>query len=150
MKRSLVIGGFVGVLLLAALAGSAIAQGGNAQLGGTVQDVSKALIPGASVTAKNTGTGIAVTQVTNESGTYSFPVLQPGTYEVSAQLPGFKTSLQKDVALPYAGQVRLNFTLEVGAVSSTVDVTVAQDSILRESSASVGDVLSKEKIENLP
>ena len=69
------------------------------------------------VTAKNVGTGVALNQVTNESGAYSFPVLQPGTYEVSAELPGFKRSVHKDVALPYAGQVRLNFTLEVGAVT---------------------------------
>jgi len=149
MKRFLVIGGFA-VLLLAGFAGIAVAQGGSAQLGGTVQDASKALIPGASVTAKNSGTGVTVTQVTNESGAYSFPVLQPGTYEVSAQLPGFKTSLQKDVALGYAGQVRLNFTLEVGTINSTVDVSVAQDAILRDSSATVGDVLTRDKIDSLP
>src|SRR5688572_4791129 len=149
MKRSFVSGGLAS-LLLAGLAVSAIAQGGSAQLGGIVQDVTRALIPGATVTARNVDTGITVTQITNESGVYSFPVLQPGTYEVSAELPGFKRTVERAVALPYAGQVRLNFTLEVGAVTSSVEVSVERDSVLRESSASIGDVLTKEKIENLP
>src|SRR5216110_837973 len=96
------------MLLLAGSAGSAFAQGGSAQLGGIVQDPAKALIPGAAVTAKNVATGVTAIQLTNDSGTYSFPVLQPGTYEVSAALTGFKNSVQKDVVLPYAGQVRLN------------------------------------------
>jgi hypothetical protein len=149
MRRRLNVGVIV-ALMFAGLAGSAFAQTGSAQLGGIVQDSSSALIPGSTVTAKNVGTGVALTQITNESGAYSFPVLQPGTYEVSAELPGFKKTVHRDVALPYAGQVRLNFTLEVGAVNQTVDVSVAQESVLRESSASVGDVLSRDKIDNLP
>ena len=149
MRRRLNVGVIV-TLMFAGLAGSAFAQTGSAQLGGIVQDSSSALIPGSTVTAKNVGTGVALTQITNESGAYSFPVLQPGTYEVSAELPGFKKTVHKDVALPYAGQVRLNLTLEVGAVNQTVDVSVAQESVLRESSASVGDVLTRDKIDNLP
>ena len=140
----------IAVLLLAVLAGNGFAQGGNAQLGGVVDDPSKALVPGVTITAKNVATGITVKQITNESGIYSFPALQPGTYEVSAELPGFRTSVQK-TDLPYAGQVRVNFTLEIGqATQTTVDVTATTDSILRESSASVGDVLQRSKIENLP
>ena len=54
------------------------------------------------------------TTLSNESGTYNFPVLQPGTYEVSADLTGFKKVVNNEVELPYAGQIRLNFTLEVG------------------------------------
>jgi hypothetical protein len=149
MKRTLFAGAFA-TLLLIGLTGTAFAQAGSASLGGIVQDASKALIPGVTVTAKNVATAVTQTQVTNESGTYSFPVLQPGVYEISAELPGFKRSLQKDVTLPYAGQVRLNVTLEVGDVNQAVDVTVQRDSILRESSASVGDVLTMDKIQNLP
>jgi len=86
MKKVLV-SVWLGVLLLWAVSG--FAQTGNAQLGGIVQDVSKALIPGVSITATNVDTGVMATQVTNESGAYNFPVLQPGTYRVSAELPGF-------------------------------------------------------------
>src|SRR5262249_46691201 len=135
-------------LLLFVSAG--FAQTGNALLGGTVQDPSKALIPGVTISAKNVSTGITTTQITNESGTYNFPVLQPGTYEVSAELPGFKKAVQKDVQLPYASSVRIDFTLEVGAVAQTVEVTAAGNAALRESSASVGDVLTQDRVQNLP
>jgi hypothetical protein len=54
------------------------------------------------------------------------------------------------VQLPYAGSVRIDFTLELGGLSQTVEVTFARDSILRESSASVGDVLTQDRVQNLP
>ena len=144
MRKSL-----LAVLLLAGLAVSAFSQTGNASLGGNVEDPTKALIPGVTITAKNVATGIESRQITNEAGVYNFAALQPGNYEISAELPGFKKSVQK-TELPYAGQVRVNFTLEIGQASTTVDVVSNTDSILRESSASVGDVLPLSKIENLP
>jgi len=137
------------VFLPAVLAGNLFAQTGNASLGGIVQDPTKALIPGVAVTAKNVDTAVTATQLTNDAGVYNFPVLQPGTYEVSAELNGFKKSLQK-AELPYAGQVRANFTLELGASSQTVEITAAATSSLKESSASVGDVLTADKITSLP
>jgi len=81
---------------------AAFPQGGNAQLGGIVSDPTKALIPGVTITAKNVDTGVLTTQLTNDAGVYSFPVLQPGTYEISAELTGFKKTIQK-TDLPYAG-----------------------------------------------
>src|SRR5262249_48640606 len=86
--------------LLLAFSASPFAQTGNAQLGGVVQDPSQALIPGVTITAKNVDTGVTLTQLTNESGVYSFPVLPPGTYEISAELSGFKKSVEK-AELPY-------------------------------------------------
>src|SRR5678815_2896325 len=125
-----VAAGVLGVLLLS-FASSGFGQTGNALLGGTVQDPSKALIPGVTISAKNVSTGITLTQISNESGTYNFPVLQPGTYEVSAELPGFKKAVQEDVQLPYAGSVRIDFTLDVGNLAQTVEVTVAGTAALR-------------------
>ena len=101
------------------------------------------------ISARNVDTGVTAKQITNESGIYNFPVLQPGTYEVTAELPGFKKTVQK-TELPYAVQVHVNFTLEIGQATTTVDVTATTDSILRDSSASVGDVLTKSKIDSLP
>jgi hypothetical protein len=147
MKRFVLVP-FV-VLLFFVLTANSFGQTGNASLGGVVQDPTKALIPGVAVTATNVGTGVAVTQLTNDSGIYSFPVLPPGTYQVSAELAGFKKSVQTS-ELPYAGQVRANFTLELGQASQTVEVTSSADATLRESSASVGDVLTAEKISALP
>jgi hypothetical protein len=126
-------------------------QGINATVGGTVSDPSKALIPGVTVTATNTGTNIANTTVTNESGAYQFPALQPGNYKVSAELPGFQTQTFTDVQLGGAQQVTLNFTLQVAAAAGQqVEVTVAADTVLATTSNSIGTVLPDYKLRDLP
>jgi hypothetical protein len=123
----------------------------NAVVGGTVSDPSKALIPGVTVTATNTGTNIANSTVTNESGAYQFPALQPGTYKVSAELPGFQTQTFTDVTLGGAQQVTLNFTLQVAAAAGQqVEVTVAADTVLATTSNSIGTVLPDYKLRDLP
>ena len=94
-------------------------------------------------------TGIQTNSVTNESGVYNMPGLLPGVYRVSASLPGFQTQTYTDVQLGNAAQVRLNFTLKVAA-ATTVDVTIAADTLLATSSSSVGEVLTQQKVSDLP
>jgi hypothetical protein len=122
----------------------------NSSIGGTVEDASKALIPGVSITASNTATGVETRTVTNESGAYNLPSLLPGKYKVSASLPGFKTHTFSEVELTQGSPIRLNFVLEVGQVASQVDVVVGVDSILAAQGASIGEVLNEERITNLP
>src|SRR6266516_1218615 len=121
----------------------------NATLSGTVSDVSGALIPGVEVTATNSGTGVAATAVTNESGTYRFPSLQPGPYEVKAWLAGFQTQTFR-LALGTAQQIVQNFALQVGVVTQAVEVTTAADQLLTTSSASVGNTLPSNQVVDLP
>src|SRR5438128_5366068 len=127
-----------------------LSQTVNATLGGTVGDATGALIPGVTITATNTGTGIVNTLVTNESGAYNFASLQPGTYKVTAELPGFQTQSYTDVQLGGAQQVRLNFTLQVGGLAQNVEVTIAADTTLATSSNSIGTILPEYKIRDLP
>ena len=122
----------------------------NATLGGTVGDATGALIPGVTITATNTGTGIVNTLVTNESGAYNFASLQPGTYKVTAELPGFQTQTYTDVQLGGAQQVRLNFTLQVGGLAQNVEVTISADTVLGTSSNSIGTILPEYKVRDLP
>ncbi len=139
------------LLLLCLLSGlSAFAQTSNATLGGTVSDSTGALIPGVSMTATNTQTGVVTTVISNEAGAYQFASLQPGTYKVSAELGGFQTQVYNNVALGISQQVRLNFALQVGGVAQSVEVTVAADTLLATSSSSVGSVLPDSKIRDLP
>src|SRR6185369_6667956 len=126
------------------------AQSSNANLSGTVTDTAKALIPGVSVTAKNTDTSVVSTGVTNESGTYNISGLLPGVYTVSAELPGFQTQTFTDVRLGNAAQARLNFTLQVASLNTTVEVTVSADRLLLESTSSVGAVLPERAVQDLP
>src|ERR1051325_2859204 len=106
---------------------AALAQSSNANLSGTVSDAGKAFIPGVTVTATNTETGVVSTAISNETGTYTIPSLLPGVYKVSAELPGFQTQTFTDVRLGNAAQIRLNFTLQVASVNTAVEVTVAAD-----------------------
>src|SRR4051812_43542902 len=106
-KSTYVIAAFVCLLLSL----NGFGQTVNATVGGIVADPSGALIPGVTVTSTNTGTGIVNTTVTNESGAYQFPALQPGTYKVSAELPGFQTQTFTNVQLGGAQQITLNFAL---------------------------------------
>jgi hypothetical protein len=150
MKRLAVTLVVVVSCLILLNANAVFAQSGNAQLGGLIEDSSKALIPGVTVTATNVDTNVTQTTLSNESGTYTFAALAPGKYKVSADLSGFKKVVNNEVVLPYAGQVRVNFTMEIGQTNQTVEITANSANQLRESSASVGDVLTSDKIRNLP
>src|SRR5207237_7321899 len=125
------------LFLCATLGGTAFSQSGNGRLGGTIDDPTGAVLPGVSVTATNTATGVVTTALSNESGAYNFPSLLPGTYKVSAELPGFQTQSYTGVRLGNADQVRLNFTLQVGGLNTAVEVTVAADTLLATSSSSI-------------
>ncbi len=137
-------------LLSLAVSPNAWTQSANATLGGTVQDTTGAFIPGVSVTAANAGTGIVTTVLSNEAGAYQFASLQPGTYEIKADLPGFQPAVARGFQLGGAQQARLNFTLQVGGGATTVDVNIAADTLLATSSNSVGTVLPEYKVRDLP
>jgi hypothetical protein len=148
MRRVPATIGLLSLVLFAA--GNVLAQTGNGEVGGVVQDPSKAVIPGVTVTLTNTQTGVTTTQLTNETGLYSFASVQPGTYRVAATLSGFKTSITSDVVVGTAAQVRLDLTLEVGRVDSLIEVSISADRLMTESSASVGDQLSAQRVLDLP
>jgi hypothetical protein len=142
---------FAALMLSLILCFNAFSQSTNATVGGTVQDSTGAFIPGVTVTATNSGTGIVTTVISNEAGVYQFASLQPGTYQIKAELPGFQTAAAKDFPLGGAQQARLNFTLQVGAAAgTTIDVAVAADTLLATSSNSVGTVLPEYKVRDLP
>src|SRR5215470_14376756 len=89
--------------LLCMLAGGRVfGQTANATLGGSVSDTTGALIPGVMVTATNTETGIVNVEVTNEAGVYQFASLQPGTYRLTAELPGFQTQVARALKLNFS------------------------------------------------
>jgi hypothetical protein len=146
MKREFVRIG----LFLCLMSSFAFAQTTNATLGGTVADTSSARIPGVTVTAVNTQTGIVTVVVTNETGAYQFAALQTGIYKVSAELPGFQTQTYNEVTLGVGQQVRLNFTLQVGTQAQAVEVSVAADTLIATTSSSVGAVLPDYKLRDLP
>ena len=134
-------------LLLSAIV---FGQSTSATVSGTVSDSSDALIPGVTVTATNDGTGVVTSIVSNEAGAYTFASLVPGTYRVSAALPGFQTRTFTAVELGNATRLRLNFVLQVAGQSTSVEVSIAADSILAISSSSVGEILTQQRVQDLP
>jgi hypothetical protein len=142
----------VAVVLVCFVVGvnAAPAQSVNSSIGGTVQDASGAFIPGVSITATNTQTGVAATTISNESGAYQFPSLQPGTYNITAELPGFAVQTARNYQLGGSAQARINFTMQVATSTTAVDVTVAADALLTASSNSIGAVLPEYKVRDLP
>ena len=89
---------------------------------GEVKDTSGAVIPGATVTAQNVATNAVRIQNSNEAGAFTFPAMPPGDYTVKAELQGFKTA-QNKVELHVEQSVRVSFTLEVGGITETTEVT---------------------------
>ena len=107
-------------------------------------------IPGVTVTATNTATGVAVTAITNESGAYNIPSLLPGPYKLTAELPGFRTQAFNAVQLGANIAARYNFVLQVGAADQTVEVTAESTALIAESSPTIGQVLTENKVRELP
>ena len=136
------------LLLCLVLSLNTFAQSTNATVGGTVVDAKGALLPGVTVTATNTGTGIVTTVLTNGTGVYQFASIQPGTYDIKAGLTGFQTIVAKNFQLGGAQQVRLNFTLR--EAGTTVEENVEADTLLTTSSTSISTVLTESKLRDLP
>src|SRR5687768_17551422 len=98
------------------------AQAVTATVVGTVKDTSQAIVPGATVEATRVGTDVVRSTVTNDRGDYTLVSLQPGVYQVSAELSGFRRVLLERVELNVNQTARLDFVLEVGALEDTVQV----------------------------
>jgi len=152
MIRSVFRMGFLAVVTLAlSLLGSkAWAQGATSQtLSGTVMDASGAVLPGADVAAKHTGTGVVTNAVTNGEGVFSMPSLALGSYTVTVTLQGFKTVVIQNVVLTSAAPASVKAAMEVGGV--TEQVTVASTSeIVQTQSSTVSSTITAAQITKLP
>jgi len=104
-------------------AGQAYAQVAGATLTGTVKDSSGAVIPNAQVAITDMATGGTRTVSPGSAGLYTAPNLSPGTYEIRVTATGFSTQLQKSVTLTVGAQQVLDFTMRVGQMTQTVEVT---------------------------
>ncbi len=79
---------------------------------GTVTDSTGAVVPGANVVMTNAATGVTTSAVSNQQGTYTIPLLQPGTYDVSVDLQGFKKYARSGVVIEVAQTTRLDVSLQ--------------------------------------
>jgi hypothetical protein len=131
------------------LAPAASAQQQLAAVQGTVMDSSKAFLPGVTISVTNLDTGATRTTTTNDAGVYRVPSLEPGRYEVSAELANFRKAVQSGVTLSVGATLGVNFTLETGVVTETVDVQAVAPDIQTER-AEISAVVERRKIVDLP
>lgn len=134
---------------LLALAPRAAAQNIYASLTGTVSDQKGGLIPGASITAQNVGTGMSRSTATDAHGNYLLPQLPAGTYDLEVEYKGFKKDIRTGIVLQVGQTAREDFQLLVGEVSQTVQVT-ASAPVVDSETASVGQVVNNTQIIELP
>ena len=125
------------------------AQVAGATLSGTVMDQSGGVVPQAAISIKNIATGITRSSTTSAAGFYSAPNLLPGTYEIRAAAQGFSSQVQTGIKLTVGEQQVLNFTLQVGQISQTVEVTTEAPTVQLASSA-ISAVVSATTVVELP
>src|SRR6266850_3733096 len=151
MKRLIIhirVNVLIGFLGSALLCSAAWAQS-TAQVGGTINDSSGAVLPGVEVTVTQTNTGLSRSAVTNEAGSYSVTNLPVGPYRLEAALPGFRTYVQTGIVLTVAANPVINVTLEVGVVSETVEVQ-ANATQVETRSTGVSQVMDNVRVLELP
>ena len=136
------------LLLSLAIALPAGAQETRGNIAGTVKD-STGVIPGATVTIISMDTGAKQELTTNSSGYFEAPLMQPGTYEISVEIAGFKRLTQRGVVLAVAQQMNIPFVMEVGAISETITVT-GEAPLLDTSSVSSAQTFDSRMVESLP
>ena len=135
----------IGILL----ASHAYAQISGATLSGTVTDQSGGVVPQATISIKNVATGIMRSNTTSAAGFYSAPNLLPGIYEVKTEAQGFTSKIQTGVNLTVGEQQVLNFTLQVGQMSQTVEVNTEAPNVDLASST-ISAVVSSTTVRELP
>src|SRR5437870_7546308 len=120
--------------------GAVFGQGDTATLSGVVSDESKAVLPGATVTATSLATGRAFQSITDERGEYRMLNMPPGQYKVEAELAGFATVVNPSVELLVGQNATLPFALKLASVEETVTVSGQAPLVDTQSAAVTGNV----------
>ena len=120
-----------------------------AQIRGVVKDASGAMVPQATITITNNGTGISTTAHTDNNGMYILTGLRPAVYTIRAEGPGFRASEQNNVVLQVDQQTSIDFTLHPLGVITTVEVTEAAP-LLDTESAAIGTDVTNQYVRDIP
>ena len=137
--------------VLVTLTGANPARGqvSGATLSGVVSDEKGGPVPGASISIKNTATGVLREVNTNDDGIYQAPNLLPGSYEVSVSAKGFQTLVQKNITLNVGANQSLNLSLKIGALSQRVEVTEAPPDV-QTTTSTISETVDSKTIRELP
>lgn len=126
-----------------------LAQVSSAELSGTVTDPTGAILAKVKVTVTKADTGAARETVTDANGNYLFTVLQPGVYNLAAEAPGFRRTVENGFELQVNQRAEINLQMQLGNVSESVEVK-ATAPLLESQSSSLGSVTDTKLVEDLP
>ncbi len=136
-------------LAAAALAVPSFSQNATGTIFGVVKDAQGGAVPGATVTVRDTETGLVRTLTTGEDGAYRAPALPVGTYSVKVEKQGFKTSTHGGLVLAVTQEMELNFDLEVGTAAQEVVVTGEAPQV-ETTTSTLGGLVDERRIQDLP
>lgn len=136
-------------VLLLGFTASAGAQTITGNISGRVTDSSGGVLPGVTVTILNEGTGLTVTRVTDENGTYVATNLPVGTYSVSAELQGFRGAQRTGFALNADGRLTADFALGVGDLTESIEVQAVMGETVNRTSGEVARTIDSQQIKDL-
>jgi len=134
---------------LICLSAAAVYGQATAQLTGSITDKTGAVVGGAEVTATNNSTRFERKATSNDLGLYSVPFLPPGEYKLVILKPGFRQVTRDGLRLEVNQVARIDFTLDVGQVTETVEVT-GSTPLIESDTSSVGQVIEAKAIQDLP
>jgi Carboxypeptidase regulatory-like domain/TonB-dependent Receptor Plug Domain len=137
------------VVLVVGFSALALGQTGTSVITGTVIDSSGGAIPGVDITLTNQETGSKAQALTNDTGSYRFASLPPGTYRVEAELAGFDRLSRGPITLQVSQTLAIDLTLQVGQIGQTVDVTEAAP-LIESQTSDVGQAVTRQMIAALP
>jgi len=118
-------------------------------ISGHLADPAGASLPQTDVTLTNVGTNTSRATKSTDSGDYTFPDVPPGNYKVQVQHQGFKTAVSETFEVQVAQSVKLNLTLQIGAVADSVSVSAA-GTLLQADNAALGTVVEAAELKELP
>src|SRR2546426_706959 len=139
--------GILGVIALAS--GLMFGQSFSAAITGVVRDATGAVLPGVSVTARHTDSGLTRTVLSSETGDYRMPSLPVGAYEMTAELSGFKQQVRRGINLVVAQEAVVNLTLDVGDIKDQVKVT-EEAPLVNTTLNSVSGLVSQQQVKDMP
>ncbi|MFN0088284.1 MAG: TonB-dependent receptor domain-containing protein [Blastocatellia bacterium] len=135
--------------LVCCIAPGAFAQSFTGAIVGTVRNTNGEVVPNAEITILQTQTNKIVTLIANGEGYYISPPLAVGEYRVEAKMAGFRRAVRSGINLQIQQTVLVDFTLEIGAVSETIEITT-QAPVLEINTSSLGKVVDNKRILDLP
>lgn len=153
--RNSIVGKFFSIALfsvsLLLLANSAQAQVATTSgISGVVQDSSGAVVGGAAVTVKNEATSVIRQTVTNSTGYYSFPSLDPGTYTITVSMTGFKTEVVSNRVIEVAQPASVDVKLQVGSSVQSVQVSAIGAELITTNTSEIAANITPALVQSLP